>query len=870
MRLVLSSLIVIAGLLSSQATAAAAPEQTASADIRDSGFVYCVSGQVNTFNPQKASSGLIVDTLAAQLYDRLLDVDPYTYRLVPELAESWEVLDNGATYRFHLRRDVSFQKTAWFTPTRKLNADDVVFTFQRIFDRRHPWHNINGSSFPYFDSLQFADNVKSVRKLDNNTVEFRLTQPDASFLWHLATHYASVMSAEYAAQLSRKDRQELLDRQPVGTGPFQLSEYRAGQFIRLQRHDGFWRGKPLMPQVVVDLGSGGTGRLSKLLTGECDVLAWPAASQLTILRDDPRLRLTLRPGMNIAYLAFNTDKPPLNNPAVRHALALSINNQRLMQSIYYGTAETAASILPRASWAYDNDAKITEYNPQKSREQLKALGIENLTLHLWVPTSSQAWNPSPLKTAELIQADMAQVGVKVVIVPVEGRFQEARLMDMNHDLTLSGWATDSNDPDSFFRPLLSCAAINSQTNFAHWCNPEFDSVLRKALSSQQLASRIEAYEEAQNILEKELPILPLASSLRLQAYRYDIKGLVLSPFGNASFAGVSREKHEEVKKTMIIFTLRRLLLLLVTLFFLTFIGFSLSYFTPHAPLQGASLWNAWVFWFNGLLHWDFGVSSINGQLISEQLKEVFPATMELCILAFGFALMVGIPVGMLAGVTRSKWPDRFISALALLGFSIPVFWLALLLTLFFSLTLGWLPVSGRFDLLYEVKPVTGFAIIDAWISDSPWRDEMVMSAIRHMVLPVLTLSVAPTTEVIRLMRISTIEVYDQNYVKAAATRGLSRFTILRRHVLHNALPPVIPRLGLQFSTMLTLAMITEMVFSWPGLGRWLIHAIRQQDYAAISAGVMVIGSLVIVVNVISDILGAMANPLKHKEWYALR
>ncbi len=244
--------------------------------------------------------------------------------------------------------------------------------------------------------------------------------------------------------------------------------------------------------------------------------------------------------------------------------------------------------------------------------------------------------------------------------------------------------------------------------------------------------------------------------------------------------------------------------------------------------------------------------------------------MELCILAFGFALMVGIPVGMLAGVTRSKWPDRFISALALLGFSIPVFWLALLLTLFFSLTLGWLPVSGRFDLLYEVKPVTGFAIIDARISDSPWRDEMVMSAIRHMVLPVLTLSVAPTTEVIRLMRISTIEVYDQNYVKAAATRGLSRFTILRRHVLHNALPPVIPRLGLQFSTMLTLAMITEMVFSWPGLGRWLIHAIRQQDYAAISAGVMVIGSLVIVVNVISDILGAMANPLKHKEWYALR
>lgn len=321
---------------------------------------------------------------------------------------------------------------------------------------------------------------------------------------------------------------------------------------------------------------------------------------------------------------------------------------------------------------------------------------------------------------------------------------------------------------------------------------------------------------------------------------------------------------------MIIFTLRRLLLLMVTLFFLTVVGFCLSYFTPHAPLQGASLWNAWAFWFDSVMHWDFGVSSINGQPISEQLRQVFPATMELCILAFGLALLVGIPVGMLAGITNNKWQDKVISFFALLGFSIPVFWLALLLTLFFSLTLGWLPVSGRFDLLYEVKNVTGFALIDAWLSDSPWRHEMIMSALRHIVLPVLTLAVAPTTEVVRLMRISTIAIYDTNYVKAAATRGVSRLTILRRHVLHNALPPVIPRLGLQFSTMLTLAMITEMVFNWPGLGRWMINAIRQQDYAAISAGVMVIGALVIIINVISDILGAMANPLKHKEWYALR
>ncbi|QZQ52147.1 peptide ABC transporter substrate-binding protein SapA [Erwinia persicina] len=536
---------LISTLLLSLSTLSAPVWSSTPGDIRQSGFVYCVNGVMNTFNPQLASSGLVVDTLAAQLYDRLLDVDPYTYRLIPELAESWEVMDDGATYRFHLRQKVPFQKTAWFTPTRTMNADDVVFSFERIFNRKHPWHNVNGGSYPYFDSLQFSDAVQSVRKLDKNTVEIRLNSPDASFLWHLATHYAPVLSAEYADQLTRVDRQEQLDREPVGTGPFMLNDYRAGQYVRLQRNDAYWKGKPRMSQVVIDMGAGGTGRMSKLLTGECDVLAYPAASQLSVLRDDPRLRLTLRPGMNIAYLAFNTRKAPLDRPEVRQALALAINNERLMESIYYGTAETAASILPRASWAYDTDARVTPYNPQKAREALKALGIEDLHLNLWVPSASQSWNPSPMKTAELIQADLAQVGVKVTIVQVEGRFQEARLMEMNHDLTLTGWATDSNDPDSFFRPLLSCAAIASQTNYAHWCNSGFDELLHKALLSQQLAKRIDYYDRAQAMLSQELPVLPLAYSLRLQAYRYDIKGLVLSPFGNASFAGVHRDDGKE-------------------------------------------------------------------------------------------------------------------------------------------------------------------------------------------------------------------------------------------------------------------------------------------------------------------------------------
>jgi len=502
---------------------------------------------VNTFNPQLASGGVVIDTLSAQLYDRLLDVDPYTFRLIPALAERWEVKDEGATFIFHLRSDVSFQHTSWFTPSRKMNAEDVVFSFARMFDKQHPWHQVNGGHYPYFDSLQFADTVQSVTKLDSHTVQIKLVHPDASFLWHMATHYAPILSAEYAQHLSQEHQQETLDRQPIGTGPYQLSEYRSGQFIRLQRNPLYWKGVPRLRQVVIDLGAGGTGRLSKLLTGECDVLAYPAASQLTILRDDPRLRMTLRPGMNMAFLAFNTRRPPLDNVNVRRALSLAINNERLMASIYYGTAETAASVLPRASWAYDNASTVTEYAPEKAKQLLKQMHINDLHLKMLVPVASEPWNPSQLKTAELIQADLARIGVIVDLQPVEGRFQENQLMAMNHDLTLGGWSTDSNDPDSFFRPMLSCAAINSGTNYAHWCNEKFDDTLHLALLSQQLSGRIDYYRQAQQILAQQLPILPLASSLRLQAYRYDIKGLVLSPFGNSSFAGVYRDTTQGVE-----------------------------------------------------------------------------------------------------------------------------------------------------------------------------------------------------------------------------------------------------------------------------------------------------------------------------------
>ncbi|WMY96170.1 MAG: putrescine export ABC transporter permease SapB [Arsenophonus sp.] len=321
---------------------------------------------------------------------------------------------------------------------------------------------------------------------------------------------------------------------------------------------------------------------------------------------------------------------------------------------------------------------------------------------------------------------------------------------------------------------------------------------------------------------------------------------------------------------MIIYSLKRLLLLIITFFLLTLISFSLNYFTKYAPLSELSLIDGYILYFQGLLKWNFGISTLNGQPVSDQLNSAFPATMELCLLSFMLALIIGIPTGIIAGTNKNKPIQYIIKIFTLMGLSMPIFVLSLLLILLFSLKLHWLPNSGRINLLYDLEPITGFLLLDVWLSDSIYRHEMFLNALEHLILPVITLAIAPISEIIRFTKNSTELVMNENYIKAAKIRGLSNFTIIKRHVLHNALPPIIPKLGLQFSSMITLAMITEFVFNWPGLGYWLITSIRQNDYSAISSSVMIIGNLIIFVNVISDILKSKMNPYKYKDGYVFR
>ncbi|WP_028022721.1 ABC transporter permease [Enterovibrio calviensis] len=320
---------------------------------------------------------------------------------------------------------------------------------------------------------------------------------------------------------------------------------------------------------------------------------------------------------------------------------------------------------------------------------------------------------------------------------------------------------------------------------------------------------------------------------------------------------------------MLIYAIRRLNLFIITLLILTLIGYNIVRLDPFSIFNQQEFWTGWFQYLRQLMQGDLGISA-SGLPVTESLSQVFPATLELCFFAFLLALIIGIPFGTLAGIRRGSAADIMISSITLLTFSMPIFWMAILMIMVFSLYLGWLPVSGRYNLLFEIPTVTGFALVDVLISNHPQRSQAIEDIIRHLVMPTLVLAVAPTTEIIKLLRDSVADVMSQNYIKAAATKGLSKSEIVMRHVLKNALPPIIPKFGIQISTMMTFAIITESIFNWPGIGTWLLNALSFQDYVTVQAGVLAVGSVVLLANIFSDLAGAAISPLARKEWYALK
>lgn len=447
---------------------------------------------------------------------------------------------DGKKITFYLRKDVSFHQTSYFTPTRLFNADDVLFSFNRILDDSHAFHHVSGGQYPFFQSVRFSELVEKIERINDFTVRFVLRHNDSSFLANLATDFSVILSEEYGKQLQRQNTKHEMDIFPIGTGPFKLKDYRVGSLIRFYRHDSYWQGKAKIEQLVYDISPEKRNRLTKLLAKECDVSSYPIAHEKITERDD--LTLESITSLNVGYFGFNTKKKPFDNKLVRQAISLAVNKQAIIDTVYQGEAARAKSLLPETSWAYDSKTPELGYDPIRAKSLLEVAGYgQGFTMDIWAIPVQRAYNPNAVTMAKLIQADLKKIGVKVKIITYEWSTFLRRLSLGEHQSFLLGWSADHPDPDNFFTPILSCSASESGNNRTFWCNEEYDALLQKALKTTDISLRKSYYAKAMIIINEEMPLLAIAHSKRFQGRGNDVKGNILESFGGISFYNVTKK-----------------------------------------------------------------------------------------------------------------------------------------------------------------------------------------------------------------------------------------------------------------------------------------------------------------------------------------
>jgi len=506
-------------------------------------LVYCSEASPAGFDPSQYTSGTDFDASAETVFNRLTQFKRGGTEVEPGLATSWDISKDGLTYTFHLREGVKFHTTDFFTPTRDFNADDVLFTFNRLLDADSPFRKAYPSESPYFTDMGLNTTIKNLEKLDEHTVRFNLNNVDASFVQNLAMSFASVQSAEYAAQLLKEGKPEQINQKPVGTGPFVFKRYQKDSQIRYGANKQYWKPEDVkLDNLVFAITPDAAARLQKLKAGECQVSGYPRPADIEVMKQDPNLRVLQQAGFNLGFLAYNVTHPPLDQLKVRQALDMAIDKPAIIKAVYQSAGQLAQNALPPAQWSYDPKIQDAPYDPSKARLLLKEAGVApGTTINLWAMTVQRASNPNARMSAQMIQQDWAKVGIKANIVSYEWGEYIKRAKNGEHDAMIYGWTGDNGDPDNWLGVLYSCAAVKG-SNYAKWCNPAYDTLVQQAKVSNDREQRIKWYQQAQKILKEQVPITPIANSTVFQPLRKEVRDFKISPFGLTPFYGVGLDK----------------------------------------------------------------------------------------------------------------------------------------------------------------------------------------------------------------------------------------------------------------------------------------------------------------------------------------
>jgi len=496
-------------------------------------LVYCSEGSPEGFNPAFYTAGTTFDATSKNIYNKLVEFKRGETTIVPGLAESWDISEDGLVYTFTLRKGVKFHTTKNFTPSRDFNADDVVFSFMRQLDKEHPYHKVSGGNYEYFDGMGMPELIEKIEKVDDYTVRFILRKPEAPMMANLAMDFASIFSAEYAEKMMAAGTPEIIDQEPVGTGPFQLVAYQKDAVIRYKANPDYWEGKAPIDNLVFAITPDASVRYQKLKAGECHVMPYPNPADLEVM-----VNLMQKEGLNVGYLAYNTLTPPFDNRVVRKALNMAINKQAILDAVFQGAGKIAKNPLPPTIWSYNDAVKDDPYDPAAAKKMLEEAGIKDLTTKIWAMPVQRPYNPNARRMAEIIQADWAKVGVKAEIVSYEWGEYLKRSKEKDRDgAVLMGWTGDNGDPDNFLATLLGCDGVGG-ANRAQWCYQPFEDLIQKAKIVSDIAERTKLYKEAQVIFKEQAPWATIAHSVVFEPVRKEVVDYKIDPFGGHIFYGV--------------------------------------------------------------------------------------------------------------------------------------------------------------------------------------------------------------------------------------------------------------------------------------------------------------------------------------------
>ena len=499
----------------------------------------CTEASPEGFDVVQYNSLTTTNASADMLMNRLVEFDAEQGKLLPSLARSWSISADGLVYDFTLRDDVQFHHSADFTPSRHLGSQDVLFSFQRMLDEQHPWHAIAVSGYPHAQSMQWPSLIAKIEAPDAHRVRITLNRRDATFLATLSMGFASIYSAEYADQLMAAGTPQKLNSAPIGSGPFAFERFQKDAVVRYRANPEYFAGKPGVDRVIFAITPDSNVRLQKLRRGECQIALSPKPQDVQAIAGDAKLKSAQTAAFMTAFVGINSQHPPLDKPQVRQAINLAFDKASYVKAVFEGSAEPANGPYPPNTWSYASELPGYAHDPAKARALLAEAGLTNgFKTTIWTRPSGSLLNPNPSLGAQLLQADLAKVGIAAEIRVIEWGELIRRAKAGEHDLLFMGWAGDNGDPDNFLTPQFACASVQSGLNFARYCDPQLDQLISQGKAASAQAQRSELYRQAQTLIQQQALWLPLAHPTAFALHSDRVSGYQVSPFGRQDFAKV--------------------------------------------------------------------------------------------------------------------------------------------------------------------------------------------------------------------------------------------------------------------------------------------------------------------------------------------